>query len=165
MRDFLRLASRFRGRFWRAGLVLLGGWFLLEFALMKLVAARIGWEATLAFLTIKGGIGLILIGFLVWRGMAKIRAGGGIRAGFGVASGILITLPGLALPLFGIALFTPSLQEAILKRLQRKPPTTASKAFDLEKEDWREVRRRKLPGRKSSTGKASPGKKSPKSIA
>lgn len=164
MRDFLRLASRFRGRFWRAGLVLLGGWFLLEFALMKLVAARIGWEATLAFLTIKGGIGLLLIGVLVWRGMARIRAGGGVRAGFGVASGILITLPGLALPLFGVALFTPSLQEAILRRLQRKPPAPP-KAFDLEKDDWREVRRRKLPGRKSSAGKAAAGKKSPKSIA
>jgi len=152
----MALTSGFPKRYWRAGFVLLGGWFVLEFALMKLVAARIGWEATLAFLSIKGGVGLVLMGIVAWRGLVAIRAGAGVQAAFGVVSAVLITLPGLALPLLGIALFTPSLQAAILKRLmRRREPQGPPRALDLDEAEWREIRRRKLPARR----------KSPKSIA
>jgi UPF0716 family protein affecting phage T7 exclusion len=142
-------------RFWRAALILLGGWLVLEIALMQLVSARIGWGATLAFLSIKGGIGLVLIGFLAFRGLAALKnpanrvpGSQSIRTGFGVASGILITLPGLVPPLVGIALFSPSLQNAIVARFGRPKPAPSPKAIDLEAGDYREIRRKKLTTRR-----------------
>jgi UPF0716 family protein affecting phage T7 exclusion len=142
-------------RIWRAGLILLGGWLLLEVALLQLVSARVGWGITLAFLSIKGGIGLVLVGVLAYRGFNSLRnpagdrpGGRSISAGFGVASGILITLPGLLPPLLGIALLSPSLQSAILARFAPAPATGSPKAFDLEASDWREIRRRKLSARR-----------------
>ncbi len=149
-----------RGRFFRAALILLAGWLLLETALLQLVAARIGWGATLVFLSIKGGIGLFLIGFLTIRGFSRLRqnietknfgglpGSGSLRAIFGIASGILITLPGLIPPLLGVILFSPSVQQAVLKRFLGAASGTAekprSKEFDLEADEWQEIRRKKL---------------------
>lgn len=142
-------------RLLRAGLVLLAGWLLLEAALLQLVAARIGWGLTLAILSIKGGIGLVLVAVLAWRGFHSIRAGAGtrpgersLRAGFGVASGILITLPGLVPPLVGLALFSPSLQEAIIARFRAPRPSGVPRQIDLSEEEWQETRRRKLTQRR-----------------
>lgn len=142
-------------RLLRAGLVLLAGWLLLEAALLQLVAARIGWGLTLAILSIKGGIGLVLVAVLAWRGFHSIRTGAGtrpgersLRAGFGVASGILITLPGLVPPLVGLALFSPSLQEAIIARFRAPAPSGAPRQIDLSTEEWQETRRRKLTQRR-----------------
>ncbi len=143
-------AFSIRGRWLRAGTILLGGWLVLEIALIQLVAARIGWGATLAFLSIKGGIGLFLIGFLTIRGFSQLKPGAGFLTGrgsfqafFGVASGILITLPGLIPPLLGVALFAPSLQNAILKRLFGAIETSSPREIDLDAGEWQEVRRRK----------------------
>lgn len=146
-----RILSR---RFIRAGLVLLAGWLLLEIALLQLVAARIGWGLTLAVMTVKGGVGLLLIGFLGFRSLARLntisdlRPGeASIRALFGIASGILITLPGLILSLVGIALFTPSLQRVILARFLAGSSKPATKHFDLDADEWQEIRRKKLATR------------------
>lgn len=136
-------------RLLRAGIILLAGWLLLEAALLQLVAARIGWGLTLAILSVKGGIGLVLIAVLAWRGFHAIRARTGpgersLRAGFGVASGILITLPGVLPPLVGIALFSPSLQNAILARFRAPRPAGPPRQIDLAADEWHEKRRRKL---------------------
>lgn len=154
-------ASAFSSRLLRAGIVLLAGWLLLEAALLQLVAARIGWAMTLAILSVKGGIGLLLIAVLAWRGFHSIRANAAgpgersLRAGFGVASGVLITLPGIVPPLVGIALFSPSLQAAILARFRRSKPEEPPRQIDLSADEWRETRRKKL----------APSRRKPKSMA
>ena len=138
----------------RAGIILLAGWLVLEIVLLQLVSARIGWGATLAFLSIKGGLGLFLVGFLTLRGFSRLKSISQLKPGtsalktvFGVVSGILITLPGLIPPLVGIALFSPSLQTAILARFFAKTAEPASRDIDLEDGEWREVRRKKLATR------------------
>ncbi len=134
---------------------------MLEAALLQLVAARIGWGAMLAILSVKGGIGLLLIAVLAWRGFHSIRANAAgpgersLRAGFGVASGVLITLPGIVPPLVGIALFSPSLQNAILARFGRSKPSGPPRQIDLSADEWRETRRKKL----------APSRRKPKSMA
>ena len=125
---------------------------MLEFALLQLVATRIGWGATMAFLSVKGGIGLLIIGFMIARGMRHLRQAGTLRMAitgqkgiFAVISGILITLPGLLPPLAGIALFSPSAQKAVLSWFLRdKANPKAPRDFDLDDSEWREVKRRKL---------------------
>jgi len=142
----------------RAAIILLGGWLVLEFALLQLVATRIGWGATMAFLSVKGGIGLLIIGFMIARGMRHLRQAGTLRMAitgqkgiFAVISGILITLPGLLPPLAGIALFSPSAQKAVLSWFLRdKANPKAPRDFDLDDSEWREVKRRKLVQRKPS---------------
>jgi UPF0716 family protein affecting phage T7 exclusion len=140
------------GRVTRAGAILLAGWLLLEIALMQLVAARIGWAATLALLSIKGGLGLLIIGIMTVRGFRRLKSISEFKAGatsfrtvFGLASGILITLPGLIPPLIGIALFTPSLQHWVLRRITtaRSEPGQG-KNIDLPEHEWQEIRRKKL---------------------
>lgn len=149
-------------RILRAGIILFAGWVMLEIVLLQLVAARVGWGSLLAFLSIKGGIGLFLIGALMVRGLATIRADAGqhlglemvARAGFGVASAILIVIPGLLPPLIGVALFAPSLQAAILRRFgalaEPAPKSASEKNFDLATTDWREVGEGKPPRRNSA---------------
>jgi UPF0716 family protein affecting phage T7 exclusion len=140
------------GRVIRAGAILLAGWFVLEIALMQLVAARIGWGATLALLSIKGGLGLLIIGIMTVRGFRRLKSISEFKAGatsfrtvFGLVSGILITLPGLIPPLIGIALFTPSLQHWVLRRMiASRSEAGPSKDIDLPEHEWREIRRKKL---------------------
>jgi UPF0716 family protein affecting phage T7 exclusion len=145
------------GRVVRAGVILLAGWLLLEIALLQLVAARLGWGTTLAFLSIKGGFGLFLIGFMTYRGFSRLKSisqlkpgASGLKTVFGVISGILITLPGLIPPLIGIALFSPSAQSAVLTRFFGKKEAPSSRDIDLEDGEWREVRRKKLATRPRS---------------
>lgn len=139
-------------RLLRAGLLLLGGWAVLEYALMTLIAARIGWGMTLVLLSLKGGLGLLLVGWMALRGLRKVRLargtlGASLSLGFSVASGVLIALPGLVPALVGIALFSPSLRSGLVRRLAGKAGTQAPRDIDLEPEAWREVKRRKLARR------------------
>lgn len=145
------------GRTVRAAGILLAGWLLLEVALLQLVAARVGWGATLAFLSIKGGIGLLVIGIMTARGFARLKSISqlkpgttGLRTIFGVVSGILITLPGLIPPILGIALFSPSLQQVVLRRFFGARESARSRDIDLDEGEWREVRRKKLSTRPRS---------------
>lgn len=149
------------GRVVRAGVILLLGWLLLEIALLQLVAARIGWGATLAFLSIKGGAGLILVGYMALRGISKLKSvaqltpgASGFKTVFGVVSGILITLPGLIPPLLGIILFSPSVQTRVLRRFfgARKGAhrPASPREIDLDSGEWREIRRKKLATRARS---------------
>lgn len=149
------------GRMVRAGGILLAGWLLLEIALLQLVAARVGWGATLAFLSIKGGIGLLVIGIMTMRGFSRLKSVSqlkpgtmGLRMIFGVVSGILITLPGLIPPLLGIGLFSPSLQHAVLRRFLGVKKPAPSRDIDLDEGEWREVRRRKLSTKLSTRARS-----------
>jgi UPF0716 family protein affecting phage T7 exclusion len=148
-------------RLLRSLIVALAGWLLLEFVLMQLIAARIGWGATLAFLSVKGGAGLLLVGVLTARGLRRLsrgeltRAGGSV--GFGIASAVLITLPGIFPTLLGIALFAPSFRAALLKRFTPTPEGKAQgpREIDLEDSEWRELRARRLAKKTKPRGKPS----------
>ena len=134
----------------RAGLILLLGWLALEAVLLHLVAERIGWGLTIAILTVKGGLGLLILGWLTMRGLGRLRGRldpndmlrSGISAGFGIASAILIALPGLVPTALGIALFSPSLRGWIIRKFARKKAENRQEVV-LEEGEWREVRRRK----------------------
>lgn len=147
-------------RFIRAGLILLLGWLALEAALLHLVAERIGWGSTIAALTVKGGLGLLILGWLTMRGLGRLRGRldpadmlqKGISAGFGISSAILIALPGLVPTTLGIALFSPSLRSWILRRFSAKQPSNP-REIALDEGEWRELRRRKA--RKSKPGASS----------
>lgn len=139
-------------RLLRAGLLLVAGWALLEYALMTLIAARIGWGMTLVLLSLKGGLGLLLVGWMALRGLKRVRLargamGASLSLGFSVASGVLIALPGLVPALVGVALFSPSLRAALVRRLAGKAAAPPSRDFDLDPDAWREVKRRKLARR------------------
>lgn len=142
-------------RFLRAGLVLALGWIALEIALANLIAARIGWGATIALLSVKGGGGLLLVGLFVWRGLRRLRSGaqglvrGGVEAGFSVASAVLIALPGLTPALLGIALFSPTLRLRVLGWL-RPVRAGTDRQIDLADGEWREIRtrRKRMPTKK-----------------
>lgn len=136
-------------RFLRAGIVLLSGWALLEFALLHLIAARIGWGATLIGLSLKGGLGLVFLGYCTFRGLRRVvKAETGamrpeISAGFGVASAVLVALPGILPALLGLALLSPSLQMGVLRFLRRDAPSDHPREIELPKSEWRETARRK----------------------
>lgn len=137
-------------RFLRAGLILLLGWLALEAVLLHLVAERIGWGSTIAILTVKGGLGLLILGWLTLRGLGRLRGRlepgdmlrRGISAGFGIASAILIALPGLVPAAAGIALFSPSLRGWVIRRFSVKDAGNPREIV-LEDGEWRELRRRK----------------------
>ena len=157
-----------RARILRAGVIALIGWLTLEAALLHLIAARIGWGLTIAIMSIKGGLGLLLVGFLALRGLSGLserlrnKQGGtvfGIKTGFSVASAVLITIPGLVPTLLGIAVLSPSLQKALIRRFKGKTPPENPRDIDLDREEWREVRRKRLPRpalNRKSTSSAAP---------
>jgi UPF0716 family protein affecting phage T7 exclusion len=142
------------GRLKRAAFLLIAGWLVLEYALMQLVAARIGWGATLAFLSVKGGVGLLLVGMLTAQGLRRLGrksvTGAGSSLGFGVVSGVLITLPGLAPTLVGIALFAPSVRSFVLRRFKPAQAQPAPRNIDLEEHQYRELRTRRIAKRTKS---------------
>lgn len=136
-------------RWLRAALLLLAGWLVLEYALGHLIAERIGWGLTILLLSIKGGLGLLMVGALALGGLKRLGKGGqgpgrgGIDLAFSLASAILITLPGIVPTLCGIALFAPSLRAAILRKF-RAPAPEMPRDMDLAPQDWRELRTRRL---------------------
>ncbi len=135
-------------RWLRAAVILGAGWLVLEFVLAQLIAARIGWGATVLLVSIKGGIGILMVGALALGGLKRLGRGGGMRLdlAFGLASAILITLPGLVPTLLGIALFAPSLRCALLRRF-RPAAQAAPRQFDLAPREWRELRSRRIARR------------------
>jgi UPF0716 family protein affecting phage T7 exclusion len=121
--DFHAPSAGLTPRWRRAGLILIGGWLVLEVALAQLLAARLGWGLTLTLQALKGGFALLLLGFFGLQALTRFARGetrGKLRtfraAGFGLMSLILFALPGWLPTLLGLALFSPSLQHEILRR-------------------------------------------------
>lgn len=137
-------------------LILLAGWLLLEYVVLELLAARIGWGAVLVIMSLKGGCGLILLVMLT---LAAARAGRKAGPGktleamiFPVISGILIALPGLLPMLFGIALFSPSLRIAVAAWWRtRSMPAQDPRLLELEANEWKEIGTKKARRRPKST--------------
>lgn len=154
------LPDGMRARLIRAGIILLIGWIAIEAVLLQLVAARLGWGLTIAILSVKGGIGLVLLGAITIRGMFGLKkqiaeqngVPASLRLGFMVASAVLISVPGLFPTLLGFALFSPSLQTWLLGKFRKAGAAAPPREIDLPAEEWREIRRRKprkaLPSRK-----------------
>jgi UPF0716 family protein affecting phage T7 exclusion len=137
-------------------------WVALELLLMKLIANRFGWGTTVLLHMLKGGFGLLLVGWLTLRGLTKLRdalssgvlSEKGLSFGFPVASAVLIAIPGLIPSLFGLALFSPSLRAFILKRFTGGARTAGPQEIDLSVDEWHEARKprkpRKVPQRNAS---------------
>ena len=136
-------------RFLRAGLILVLGWVALEAAFAKLVANSFGWGFTVALHSIKGGIGLILLGVIggsalmrLARGSHKLSIHGISQTGFGLLSAVLIALPGLIPALIGLALYSPSMRVKCLawfRPLRKSPP----RQIELAPADYKELRARR----------------------
>lgn len=142
------MAAPLPSRRWLRAAVLLGaGWLVLEFVLGQLIAERIGGGPTVLFLSIKGGIGILMVGALALSGLKRLGKGGpgrkGLDLAFSLASAVLITLPGLVPTLIGIALFAPSVRSWVLRQFKTGAPE-APRDFDLAPNDWREVRTRRI---------------------
>ena len=149
----------------RIGLVFLIAWIAIELVLMKLVANRFGWGTTILLHALKGGFGMMLLGWLTMRGLVRLRAGvetgqvahDAVNGAFAIASAVLIAIPGLAPSLLGIALFSPSLRSWIMRRFALTERPTDPRQIDLDAADWRETRkprkpRRQIPAKPSLEG-------------
>ncbi|MCA0400891.1 MAG: FxsA family protein [Proteobacteria bacterium] len=143
-------------RLLRAGIILLLGWIALEIALMQLVAARIGWAALILLMTVKGGIGLLLVGAAMIHGLRTIaeaaRRDSGQEAihaaGFTVASAILLVLPGIAPAFLALALFSPSLRKRLLALWRNRQEPGDPREIELAASEWKELGNRK-PARRT----------------
>jgi UPF0716 family protein affecting phage T7 exclusion len=142
----------------RPFLILIAGWMVLEFVLLELLAARIGWGTVLVLVSLKGGLGLIaLVLITVLAGRAARRRQGVDRIAaltFPLASGILIALPGLIPMLVGIALFSPSLRNTVSDWWRRRSDETGDpRLLDLPASEWKEIGAKKSR-RKAKSAKA-----------
>lgn len=129
-------------------LILVAGWILLEFVLLELLAARLGWGVVLALVSVKGGLGLIaLVLITIFAGRAARGRQGLdrlIALGFPLVSGILIALPGLIPMLIGIALFSPSLRQAVVAWwLRRSRGAEDPRFLELSASEWEEIAAKK----------------------
>ena len=125
-------------------LILVAGWMLLEFVLLELLAARLGWGLVLALVSLKGGLGLIALVLITLLARRAARGRQGLdriaALGFPMASGILIALPGLIPMLLGIALFSPSLRKAVIAGWQRRSGGAKDpRFFELPATEWKEI--------------------------
>lgn len=137
----------------RPFLILLAGWLVLEFVLLELLAARIGWGAVMIILSPKGGLGLIfLIGLTLFaaRQFRQAKRADGIM--FPLISGILVALPGLFPMLVGIALFSPSLRNGLRGWwARRSQPAEDPRMLELPATEWKEIGTKKPRKRAKST--------------
>ncbi len=140
---------------------------LLEYVLLEMLAARIGWGLVLVLLSLKGGLGLVVLAVMTVSASRAIRASkdvGRLAAiGFPLASGILIALPGLIPMLVGIALFSPSLRQSVTSwRRKRAARESDPRMLELQSSEWTEVGPKKSR-RKHKSGKA-PLERQPPSV-
>jgi UPF0716 family protein affecting phage T7 exclusion len=162
MQRFFVLDATKGRRLIRLGVILLGLWIVLELLLMKLIANRLGWGTTILIHVLKGGVGLLALGWLIIRGMRGVRAvlDGSVRRlnsvgafGFPIASAVLVAMPGLVPAMFGIALFSPSLRRVVSERFTGQTHAESPGEIDLDPSEWRETRKPKKP-RRAIEGKA-----------
>lgn len=138
-----------RPLYMRFGLLALVFWVVLEVMLAKLIANRFGWGTTILLHTIKGGLGLLLIGLLLASGLKRLReslrAGeivqGGSSVLFPLASAILITLPGLVPAMIGLMLFSPSIRTLIRQKIAGKAAQQGPGEIDLSADEWHETKK------------------------
>lgn len=161
-------------RLFRAGMIFGIGWLVLEWVLMSLIAARIGWGMLVILLSLKGGLGLIATGMLAQRGLATLirglrtgqapaqKTGQIAQSAFQVASAILVALPGIV-PLFvAMALFSPSIRQGLLQRFFARnsagQETGSVREFSLEAGEWAEVVEVEGAAGQEATGHGTAGK-------
>jgi UPF0716 family protein affecting phage T7 exclusion len=139
--------ASFRKRFLRAGTILLLGWLVLEIALLRLMADRFGWALALLSMTLKGGLGLALLFALTLRGLSRLRGyiegrstlDAALGTAFGVASAVLIALPGFVPTLVGLALFLPAVRTRCVAYYATASDTADPGTLDLGACDWAET--------------------------
>ncbi len=123
------------------------GWIGLEFVLFWLCVQSIGVFPTLAFLTIKGGIGIILLATTL-RGVFRTVVEGRFRQGvshfgsalFVAAGALLVLLPGFLSTFAGLALFSPSARTSIFRMIRRGRRKSGRETIvALDPSEWRDV--------------------------
>ncbi len=126
--------------------VLIGllAWAVVEFLLFSLLADLIGTFAALVFVVGKSAFGLMLLGVLIRRKLARlsgfammtIDGRSAAEAMMLVVGAVLIVLPGLLGSLIGAALMLPALRSWLWTRMpgggRRSPPGV----IDLEADQW-----------------------------
>ncbi len=132
----------------RPFLILLFGvfflWLVLEWFLFGLVSGSIGVFPTIVLAIGKGGLGLLLLGFVLRRFSRSMRDGASkgpkrlLEPGLAILGAILICLPGFLASLVGLALFAPSFRALVLGWGKRHAPPDI---IDLGQGDYHEVRR------------------------
>ena len=133
-------------------------WFVVEWLLFGLIAQHLGWFLTIALSIVKGGLGLVLLGYVLRKMQLNFRRmldGGGIRLRLAepllaVLGAVMICLPGFVGTLIGLSLFAPSVRLRIIGRVMgggatfgksRQPPGT----IELAADDYREIGRGQTP--------------------
>ncbi len=123
-------------------------WLVVEWMILKLLAHQFGWFLTLGFSITKGGLGLVLLAFVLrraWQNFATRRASrqeGAIltremlvEPGFAVLGAILIAMPGFVASLFGLSLFSSSIRARLLDWNRGR---SESGMIDLTRQDYHE---------------------------
>lgn len=140
-------------------------WPLVEIALIVWIGGKIGVWATLAWVLLTGGLGVMLMRLAALRGAVRLREGltamrspgPGIAAGmFGLLAGWLLFLPGFLGDVAGLLLLLPPVQTMISRAILSRAiiVTQGAARGQTVDGDWEEVRsadpdRRSLPPRPS----------------
>jgi UPF0716 protein FxsA len=140
-----------------------------ELIALILVAALIGWLATIALFLATSVVGLLLLQRSGRADLARLRqafAHGGVRAirleTPGVASvlgGILLLFPGFITDALGAALFVPALRRWAAGKLAasaapRSRRGRGDRVIDLEPGEWHRIPDRRRGRRRKSRGEA-----------
>jgi UPF0716 family protein affecting phage T7 exclusion len=98
-------------------------------------------------MVLKAGFGLAMLFALTLRGLARLkdfaRGSGALSAtldtGFGVASAVLVALPGFLPAFFGLALFVPAIRARAIALFRMGETDAEPGVIDLGTGDWAEA--------------------------
>jgi UPF0716 protein FxsA len=128
-----------------AGIIFL--WLAIEWFLFGLISQAIGIFPTIVLSVLKGGFGLLLLGFVLRRFSSSFgsktddTAARLIEPALAILGAILICLPGFLTSIIGLALFAPSFRAMIMNKTTsgKKQPKSSVDTIDLSKQDYHEV--------------------------
>jgi UPF0716 protein FxsA len=128
-----------------SGLVFL--WLVIEWFLFGLISQAIGIFPTIVLSVLKGGFGLILLGFVLRRFSSSFGSHKDdtslrfIEPALAILGAILICLPGFLTSIIGLALFAPSFRAMVMGWGKMGAKTKGSNnTIDLAQTDYHEVR-------------------------
>lgn len=121
-------------------------WLVIEWFLFGLISRAIGIFPTIVLSVLKGGLGLILLGFVLRRFSSSFGTNKDnatfrlIEPALAIFGAILICLPGFLTSIIGLALFAPSFRAMIMGWGKIGAKSKGSNdTIDLAKTDYHEV--------------------------
>jgi UPF0716 protein FxsA len=122
-------------------------WLVIEWFLFGLISRAIGIFPTIVLSVLKGGFGLILLGFVLRRFSSTFGSKTDdatfrlIEPALAILGAILICLPGFLTSIIGLALFAPSFRAMIMGWGKMGAKSKGlNDTIDLAKTDYHEVR-------------------------